>query len=48
MSQVFGNYTLETRDGEGTLRETSGRMITVYVLRYRTWRIRSQVFLPSG
>lgn len=47
MSQVFGNYTLGHQAGALAGRQTSGPMITVYVRRGRTWRIRSQVFLPG-
>lgn len=47
MSQVFGNYTLGHQAGELAGRQESGPMITVYVRRGRTWRIRSQVFLPG-
>ena len=48
MSQVFGNYMLGVQNGGGAEVETRGRLITVYVLRSRRWRIRSQVFLPGG
>lgn len=41
MCQVFGNYMLGVRS-EGQLH---GPMMTVYVRRGRTWRIRSQIFL---
>lgn len=47
MSQVFGNYTLGHQAGELAGTQQSGPMITVYVRRGRTWRIRSQVFLPG-
>lgn len=47
MSQVFGNYTLGHQAGELAGTQASGPMITVYVRRGRTWRIRSQVFLPG-
>lgn len=47
MAQVFGNYTLGHQAGALAGTQASGPMITVYVRRGRTWRIRSQVFLPS-
>lgn len=48
MSQVFGNYTLGHQAGELAGTQESGPMITVYVRRGRTWRIRSQIFLLPG
>lgn len=47
MSQVFGNYMLGIQRGEGAGTQHSGPMLTVYMLRGRTWRIRSQIFMPS-
>ena len=47
MSQVFGNYILGYQGGEKAGTQESGPMVTVYVRRGRTWRIRSQVFLPG-
>jgi len=47
MSQVFGNYMLGIQQGEGAGSQRTGPMITVYVLRGRRWKIRSQVFLPG-
>lgn len=46
MSQVFGNYMLQIQQGPDAGSRQSGPLITVYVQRGRTWRIRSQVFLP--
>lgn len=43
MSQVFGNYLLEVAG-----QQTSGAMLTVYARRGRSWKIRSQVFMPPG
>ncbi len=43
MSQVFGNYMLEIGGVP-----TSGPMLTVYVRRGRSWKIRSQVFMPPN
>ena len=47
MSQVFGNYMLEMRAGDGAGGERRGPMLTVYMRRNRTWLIRSQIF-PRG
>jgi ketosteroid isomerase-like protein len=47
MSQVFGNYTLGIQQGDGAGSQRVGPMITVYMMRGRTWRIRSQIFLPG-
>lgn len=47
MAQVFGNYMLGIQRGEGAGSQRRGPMITIYLLRGRTWRIRSQIFLPS-
>ncbi|MDX1494890.1 MAG: nuclear transport factor 2 family protein [Longimicrobiales bacterium] len=46
MAQVFGNYMLAIQGGEATGTERRGPMMTVYRLRGRTWKIRSQIFLP--
>ena len=46
MSQVFGNYMLQVQQGPAAGSRQSGPLITVYVQRGRSWRIRSQVFLP--
>lgn len=46
MSQVFGNYMLGIQRGEGAGTQQTGPMLTVYQMRGRTWKIRSQVFLP--
>ena len=46
MSQVFGNYMLQIQQGPEAGTRKSGPLITVYVQRGRSWRIRSQVFLP--
>lgn len=48
MAQVFGNYMLMIQGGEeaGSLKQ--GPMMTIYLLRGRTWKIRSQVFLPPA
>ncbi len=48
MSQVFGNYMLTVQQGDGAGSPQQGPMITVYVMRGRQWKIRSQVFLPGG
>lgn len=48
MAQVFGNYMLAIQSGEGAGTQRQGPMITVYLLRGRTWKIRSQVFLPPA
>ena len=46
MSQVFGNYMLQMQQGPEAGSRKSGPLITIYVQRGRSWRIRSQVFLP--
>jgi len=46
MSQVYGNYMLGIQQGEQAGTQKSGPMVTVYLRRGRTWRIRSQVFVP--
>ncbi len=48
MSQVFGNYMLQIQQGPRAGSRLNGPLITVYVQRGRTWRIRSQVFLPPA
>lgn len=48
MSQVFGNYMLGFQRGERAGTQATGPMVTVYLMRGRTWLIRSQVFLPPG
>lgn len=40
MAVVYGNYLLDGADGT----RRSGPLVTVYLQRGRTWRIRSQVF----
>lgn len=45
MSQVYGNYAIDIQEGEGAGTQVRGPIITVYMLRGRTWRIRSQVFI---
>lgn len=47
MSQVFGNYQLTFQAGDGAGTTESGTLITVYMLRGRQWKIRSQVFMPG-
>lgn len=47
MSQVFGNYMLGFASGDGAGTTESGTLITVYMLRGRNWKIRSQVFMPG-
>jgi ketosteroid isomerase-like protein len=39
MAVVYGNYTLDVDGGP-----RSGPLVTVYLLKGRTWKIRSQVF----
>jgi len=48
MAQVFGNYMLMMQGGEqaGSIRQ--GPMMTIYLLRGRTWKIRTQVFMPGS
>ncbi|MBT8488539.1 MAG: SgcJ/EcaC family oxidoreductase [Gemmatimonadetes bacterium] len=48
MAQVFGNYMLVLQGGESAGRLVQGPMMTVYLLRGRTWKIRSQIFLPAS
>lgn len=48
MAQVFGNYTLSIQRGEGAGTVLRGAMMTIYTRRGRTWRIRSQIFLPPN
>ena len=43
MAVVYGNYMLEVEGGP----QRSGPLITVYMQRGRTWKIRSQVFGDS-
>jgi ketosteroid isomerase-like protein len=47
MSQVYGNYMLGIQAGEGAGSQKSGPMMTVYLRRGRTWKIRGQFFLPT-
>ena len=47
MAQVFGNYLLGLHGGDGAGTQKSGPLITVYMLRGRSWRIRSQVFVEG-
>jgi ketosteroid isomerase-like protein len=48
MAQVFGNYMIEVRAGEQAGKTLTGPVVTIYLMRGRTWAIRTQVFLPSG
>jgi ketosteroid isomerase-like protein len=45
MSQVYGNYAIDIEEGEGAGTQLRGPVLTVYTMRGRTWRIRSQVFI---
>lgn len=47
MAQVYGNYTLGIQQGEEAGVQKRGPMITVYLRRGRTWKIRSQAFLSG-
>jgi ketosteroid isomerase-like protein len=47
MSQVFGNFMLGIQHGEEAGTQKSGPLITVYMRRGRTWKIRSQVFVEG-
>lgn len=47
MAQVFGNYLLGIQRGENAGSQWSGPMLTIYLRRGRSWKIRSQVFLPN-
>lgn len=46
MAQVYGNYTLAIQRGEEAGTVQRGAMITIYTRRGRTWKIRSQIFMP--
>lgn len=46
MAVVNGNYQLQGAGNANAL--ASGPMVTVYLLRGRTWKIRSQVFTPGS
>ena len=48
MAQVFGNYMLMIQGGEQAGVMKQGPMMTIYLLRGRTWKIRSQVFMPGS
>lgn len=45
MAQVFGNFMLGIQQGEEAGVQKTGPLITVYMQRGRTWKIRSQVFI---
>lgn len=45
MAQVFGNFMLGIQHGEEAGVQKTGPLVTVYMMRGRTWRIRSQVFV---
>lgn len=45
MAQAFGNFMLGIQHGDGAGQQRSGPLVTVYMQRGRTWRIRSQVFV---
>lgn len=47
MAQVFGNYMLGIQRGEAAGNQLQGPLITIYLRRGRTWRIRSQIFVPG-
>ena len=47
MAQVFGNFMLGIQHGEEAGVQKTGPLITVYMMRGRTWRIRSQVFVEG-
>ena len=47
MAQVFGNYMLGIQQGEEAGTQKTGPMLTIYMMRGRTWKIRSQVFIGS-
>lgn len=45
MATVYGNYLLQQPGNANTL--ATGPLVTVYLLRGRTWKIRSQVFTAN-
>jgi len=45
MSQVFGNYMIGIQAGPRAGSQLTGSLLTVYMQRGRTWKIRSQVFV---
>ena len=47
MAQVFGNYMLGIQQGEEAGTQKTGPMFTVYMMRGRTWKIRSQIFIGN-
>jgi ketosteroid isomerase-like protein len=48
MAQVYGNYLLGIQRGPEAGTTKSGPMLTVYIRRGRSWKIRSQFFIPPG
>lgn len=46
MALIYGNYMIGIQDGPGRGTQQTGPLITVYVQRGRTWKIRNQTFLP--
>jgi ketosteroid isomerase-like protein len=47
MSQVFGNYMIGIQAGPDAGTQLTGSLVTVYMQRGRTWKIRSQVFVEG-
>lgn len=47
MAVIYGNYSIEVRTEAGPWRRMTGPVVTVYSMRSRRWRIRSQVFVEN-
>ena len=47
MSQVFGNYSMSIQRGDEAGTVKRGPLMTIYLRRGRSWKIRTQVFFPS-
>lgn len=46
MAVVYGNFLMQLQGDRGG-QELSGSLVTVYLRRGRTWKIRSQIFRPG-
>ena len=45
MAVVYGNYMIGIQQGQRAGSQETGPLVTVYAMRGRTWRIRTQVFV---
>lgn len=50
MATIFGNYMIQMQAGPDSGTRKQGPLVTVYMRRGRTWKVRTQVFIapPTG